>query len=177
MTYLPYMHMGPCTQVEVAKRAGQEVVSSGAGTYYVKDVTRADGRRHEVLLEQQKCCNYVVMHKQPYRHFVCVFHKEGLLGHSKRNTMQTIRKFWPKYFYSDNYLKMYEDKTIRQPEIYAGKYVGPEHLRVGSPVQRPKKRGRPKTARYRSKRRTVKDVRESMGPLTHAYYLQVLEHF
>ena len=164
-------------QVEVAKRAGQEVSSSGDGVYYVKDVRRADGRTHEVLLHKKQCCNYVVMHRQPCRHMVCVFHKCGMLGNTSRATNQTIRNFWPKCFHSDNYLKMYKDKNIRQPGIYTGKYLGPEELRVSRPLQRPTKRGRPKTARYRSSRRTVKDVRQSMGPRNYEYYSNVLEHF
>ena len=169
--------MGPCTQVAVAKRSGQEVTSSGAGVYYVQDVRRADGRTHEVLLQNQKCCEYVIMHKQPCRHMVCVFHHEKLLGGSTRNTDATIRRYWPKYFHSDNYLRMYKDKVIRQPEVYSGPYTGPNDLRVLRPNQRPKKRGRPKTARYKWKRRTLKSVEESMGRISHAHYQEVLEHF
>ena len=56
-------------------------------------------------------------------------------------------------------------------------YVGPDDLRVLRPTQRPKKRGRPKTARYKWKRRTVKSVAESMGRVYHAHYQDVLEHF
>ena len=39
-----------------------------------------DDMTHEVLLKHQKCCNYVVMHKQPCRHMVCVFHHEKCWG-------------------------------------------------------------------------------------------------
>jgi len=169
--------MGPCTQVAIAKRSGQEVTSSGAGVYYVQDVRRADGRTHEVLLQRQKCCNYVVMHKQPCRHMVCVFHHENLLGGSRRNTDATIRRYWPKYFHSDNYLRMYKGKIIRQPEVYSGPYLGPDALRVLRPTQRPKKRGLPKTARYKWKRKTAKSVAESMGRVYHAHSQEVLEHF
>ena len=157
--------------------AGQEVTSSGAGVYYVQDVRRTQGRTHEVLLDKKECCNYVVMHRQPCRHMVCVFSKQGLLSTNKRLTLQTIRKFWPKHFHSDMYLRMYKDKTIRQPEVYAGKYVGPDELRVRRPFQPRKRRGRPKIKRYQFKRRTVKDVEQSMGPPTHAFYQQVLHHF
>ena len=69
---------------------------------------------------------------------------------------------------------MYKYKTIRQPEVYTGKYVGPEDLHVLLPVQRPAKRGRPKKARCKSKRRTVKDVEVSIGSPTHLYYEEVL---
>ena len=169
--------MGPCTQVAVAQRSGQEVTSSGAGVYYVQDVRRADGRTHEVLLDKQECCDYVVMNRQPCRHMVCVFHHQAMLGNSERLTQQTINNFWPKWFHCDNYLKMYKDKTIRQPEVYTGEYTGPDELRVRRPYQRPYKRGRPKTARYKWKRRTVQDVARSMGPPTHIYYQEVLEHF
>ena len=161
----------------MAKHSGQEVTSSGAGVYYVQDVRRPDGRTHGVLLEKKQCCDYVVMHQQPCRHMVCVLHKEGLLGSSSRTTEQTIHKFWPKYFRSDNYLNMYKDKTIRQPEVYTGKYVGPDELRVLRSYQKPVKRDRPKTARFTWKRRSVKDVEQSMGPATHAYYQEVLEYF
>ena len=160
----------------MAQRSDQEVVSSGAGVYYVKDVRRADGRTHEVLLDN-KCCEYFVMHKQPCRHMVCVFHKEGMLGNTQSTTNQTIHRYWSRCFHSDNYLNMYQGKFIRQPEVYTGPYLGPEDLRVLKPVLRPKKRGRPKTARYKSKRRTVKDVVASMGPPSHLYYQEVLEHF
>ena len=122
--------MGPCTQVAVTQRSGQEVTSSGAGVYYVQDVRRADGRTHEVLLDKQECCDYVVMNQQPCRHMVCVFHHQSMLGNSERLTQQTINNFWPKWFHCDNYLKMYKDKTIRQPEVYTGKYTGPDELRV-----------------------------------------------
>ena len=129
------------------------------------------------MLDKKQCCDYVVMHQQPCRHMACVLHKQGLLGSSSRTTEQTIHKFWPKYFRSDNYLNMYKDKTIRQPEVYTGKYVGPDELRVLRPYQKPVKRGRPKTARFTWKRRSVKDVEQSMGPATHAYYQEVLEYF
>ena len=112
------------------------------------NVRSAAGRMHEVLLDSKKCCDYVTMHKQPCRHMVCVFHKKGLLGNNKRATEQTIRKFWPKCFHSDNYLKMYEGKTIRQPLVYTGKYTGPEELRIDPPWQPKRKRGRPKITRY-----------------------------
>ena len=164
-------------QVAIAKRAGQEVTSSGAGVYYVTNVRSADSRMHEVLLDRKKCCDYVIMHRQPCRHMVCVFHKQGLLGNNKRATEQTIRKFWPKYLHSDNYLKMYEGKTIRQPLLYTGEYTGPDELRIRRPRQPKRKRGRPKIARYKWKRRTVKDVEMQMGPPTHAYYQQVLHFF
>ena len=159
----------------MAKRAGQEVVSSGDGVYYVQDVRRADAKTHEVLLNKKQCCNYVVMHKQPCRHMVCVFHKCAMLGGSRRVTEQTIKSFWPKYFHSDVYQKMYQNKSLRQPEVYSGKYLGPQHLVVLRPTQRPKKRGRPKKARYRWKRRTVASVAASMGPITHLHYQNVLE--
>ena len=150
--------MGPCAQVAVAQHSDQEIMLSDNGVYYVQHVRRADGRTHEGFLERNKCCDYVVMHKQPCRHMVCVFNKKGMLGNSQHSTNQTIRRYWSKCFHSNNYLNMYKDKTIRQPEVYTGKYVGPEDLHVLLPVQRPAKRGRPKTARYKSKRRTVKDV-------------------
>ena len=171
------MHSYCLGQVEVAKRAGQEVVSSGSGVYYVQDVRRADARTHEVLLNKMQCCNYVVMHKQPCRHMVCVFHKCGMLGGTRRVTEQTIRKFWPKCFLSDNYQKMYQNKSLRQPEVYTGKYLGPDHLRVLRPRQRPTKRGRPKKKRYTWKRRTVASVAANMTTVTHAHYHDVLEFF
>ena len=158
----------------MAQRAGQEVTSSGAGVYYVQDIRRPDGRTHEVLLDKKQCCDHVVMHQQPCRHMVCVFSKQGMLSTNQRTTDAAIRNFWPKYFHSDNYLKMYEGKTIRQPELYTGKYVGPEDLRVLRPYQPPVKRGRPRTKRIRWKRRSVKDVR---GPVTHAIYQDVLTYF
>ena len=161
----------------MAKRAGQEVVSSGADIYYVQDIRRADARTHEVQLNKMQCCNYVVMHRQPCRHMVCVFHKCGMLGSGKRVTEQTIRKFWPKCFLSDNYQKMYQNKSLRQPKVYAGKYLGPAHLVVGRPTQRPKKRGRPKKQRYTWKRKTVASVAANMTTVTHAHYQNVLEFF
>ena len=167
-------HANILHQVAVAKRSGQEVTSSGAGVFYVENIRRPDGRTHEVLLDKYQCCDYVVMHQQPCRHMVCVFHKQRMLCTNERTTRAAIHNFWPKCFHSDNYLKMYEDKTIRQPEVYAGKYVGPDEFRVGKPYQPPIKRGRPKTKRYTWKRRSVKDLR---GPVTHEYYQDVLEYF
>ena len=164
-------------QVAVAQRAGQEVTSSGAGVYYVTNVRSTNGRQHEVLLDKKQCCDHVVMHQQPCRHMVCVFYKIGLLGNNRRTTEQTIRKFWPKYFHSDNYLKMYEGKTIRQPLLYTGKYTGPPELRVLRPRQPKRKRGRPRITRWTWRRKTVKDVERQMGPPTHAQYQQVLRFF
>jgi hypothetical protein len=172
-----YLLVGPCTQVEVAKRAGQEVVSSGEGVYYVEDVRKADAKTHEVLLHKQKCCNYVVMHNQPCRHMVCVFHKEGMLGGSSRKTDQTIRTYWPKYVHSDNYQKMYQNVRLRQPEVYTGKYLGPHHLIVLRPRQRPLPRGRKRKARYTWKKTTKATVAANMGAITHAHYESVLEFF
>ena len=161
----------------MAKRAGQEVVSSGAGVYYVEDIRRADAKTHEVLLNKMQCCNYVVMHKQPCRHMVCVFSKIGMLGGSRRVTEQTIRAFWPKCFHSDNYQKMYQNKSLRQPEIYTGKYLGPPNLVVLRSTQSKKRRGRKKKNRYRWKRMRVADVAATMGAITHACYQDVLEFF
>ena len=175
MAHMPNSsHANILHQVGVAKRSGQEVTSSGAGVHYVEDVRKPDGRTHEVLLEKHQCCDHVVMNQQPCRHMVCVFHKQGMLSTSERRTRATINNFWPKCFHSDNYLNMYKDKIIRQPEVYTGKYVGPDEFRVGKPYQPPIKRGRPKTKRYQWKRRTVKDLR---GPVTHEYYQDVLTFF
>ena len=161
-------------QVAIAKRAGQEVTSSGNGVFYVEDVRHADGKMHEVILDGPKCCGHAIMHKQPCRHMVCVFHKEQMLGGIARTSEQTIRKFWPKCFHSDVYKRMYADKCIRQPEIYAGPYLGPDELRILKPKQSPVKRGRPKNKRYRWKKKRVSDV---TGRVYHAQYQGVLQCF
>ena len=161
----------------MAKRAGQEVVSSGDGVYYVEDVNTTNPRTHEVLLHKKKCCHYVVKHKQPCRHMVCVFHKCGLLGASRRTTEQTIRTFWPKCFHSDNYQKLYQNIRLRQPEVYSGKYLGPHDLIVLRPRQRPVPRGRKRKARYTWKKVTRATVAANMGAITHAHYESVLEFF
>ena len=114
-----------------------EVVSSGAGVYYVKDVPRADDRRYEVLHVGE----LATQHKSRE---IKQFAGTGQNAFIATTTLTRVN--------------MYKDKTIRQPEAYTGKYVGPEDLLVLRSVQCPVKRGRPKTARYKSKRRTVKDV-------------------
>ena len=173
----PNVYILAHTQVEVAKHASQAVVSSGPGVYYVQDVRSADAKMHEVMVDEQpyQCCNYVVMHKQPCRHMVCVFHKNGMLGSSRRLTERTLRTFWPKYFHSDNYKKMYENVRLRQPEVYTGKYLGPEDLVVLRPKQRPAKRGRKRKARYRWQKTTKATVKANMGAITHAHYEEVRE--
>ena len=163
-------------QVAIAKRAGQEVTSSGEGVFYVEDVQNAGGKTYEVVLDRPKCCDHAIMHKQPCRHMVCVFHKAEMLGGSQRTSQQTIRRFWPKCFHCDVYKRMYAGKVIRQPEIYTGPYLGPDSLRILKPNQRPAKRGRPKRKRFQWKRKTVKDVINSMGHIEyHSYYQEVLE--
>ena len=98
-------------------------------------------------------------------------------GHEARHRTDRSQVFWPKCFLSDNYHKMYKNKSLRQPEVYSGKYLGPDHLRVLRPTQRPKKRGRPKKKRYTWKRRTVASVAANMTTVTHAQYHDVLEFF
>ena len=165
-------------QVAIAKRAGQEVTSSGNGVFYVEDVRNADGKTYEVVLDRPKCCDHSIKHKQPCRHMVCVFHKEHMLGGSQRNSEQTVRRFWPKCFHCDVYQRMYADKVIRQPETYTGPYLGPDALRILPPKQRKAKRGRPKRKRYQWRRQTVQDVINSMGNIElHSHYQEVLRFF
>ena len=165
-------------QVAVAKRAGQEVTSSGHGVYYVEDVRHAGGKTYEVMLDSPKCCDHAIMHKQPCRHMVCVFHKEKMLGGLQRTSQQTIYKFWPKCFHCNVYKRMYTGKVIRQPETYTGEYLGPDALRILKPTQRPAKRGRPKRKRYQWKKTKLADVIKSMGEIEiHSHYQEVLRFF
>ena len=88
-----------------------------------------------------------------------------------------LRTFWPKYFHTDNYQNMYKNVRLRQPEVFTGKYLGPDDLIVRRPRQRPVPRGRKRKARFTWKKTTRATVAANMGAITHAHYESVLEFF
>ncbi len=145
--------------------------------YYVKDITRPDGKEYEVHLQNPDCCDYVHVHKQPCRHMVSVFHKLHLLGPNKRKAHDTIHKYWPKCFLAAEYKKMYEDRSIRKPGVYIGKFVGPPEDRIGPPKQTRKKPGRPKKERYRKQKQTVQTIRQRMPQVHNPEFAETLRFF
>jgi len=178
------LHLGPLStfvvmQKEVAKRSGHQVSAGGtANLYYVQSINTAEGKEYEVdftnNLASVKCCEYVTIHQLPCRHCIPVFYKRRMLN-SKRKARATIAAFWPKWAQAEVYRDMYTNKTVRRPDIYAGKCVGPEEDKRLPPVQAQKKRGRPKKERYRFKPKTVQSVKDRMPTVYHAYYQEVMQ--
>ena len=171
-----------CAQVEIAKRTGYQVVrGDGAGKlYYVKDLSKPDGKQYEVDMRRDlssvDCCAHVSIHRQPCRHMVCVFWKQGMMS-TPRKVRQVVNKFWPKWAQAVNYLQAYQEKRIARPQIYAGKFTGDPNDCIGAPKQRKKKPGRPKKKRFTSRRQTVQDIKNRLPTVHHAEYASVLEYF
>ena len=175
-------HCAHCAQVELAKRSGYVVVSGdGAGKlYYVKNITKADGKQYEVDMRRGMdtvdCCEHVWQHNQPCRHMVCVFWQQNMLS-NQRKMKQVVHDFWPKWAVAENYVRAYAGQRIARPEIYAGKFTGNPDECLGAPKQKKKKRGRPKKQRYRFRGKTVQDIKDVMPTVYHAEYASCLEYF
>ncbi len=155
--------------------------ADGAGKlYYVKNVTKPEGKEYEVDLRNDmkslNCCDHVLVHLQPCRHCVPVFWKEGMLS-SPRKVGETINRYWPKWARVDTYLQTYANRSIAKPELHAGTFRGPETDRLLPPAQPHKRRGRPKKKRYRFRKKTKKSVEEAMPTVHDAYYADVLTYF
>jgi hypothetical protein len=71
---------------------------------------------------------------------------------------------------------MYQGKSIRKPRLYTGPYVGPEDDRLAPPLQRKKKRGRPKRKRYTWKKQTVRTVQQRLPVVYNLEYKSVLDY-
>ena len=97
-------------QVEIARRTKYEVTPAGNGIFYVQDQGRADAEQYEVNLDKPACCSYLLEHKQPCRHLVCVFFKEGMLGPNRRQARQTLEKYWPKCFHAEKVRDLYANR-------------------------------------------------------------------
>ena len=160
--WAPLINPCVCAQTEYAKRTGYKVTAGGtAGVYYVQDMNTADAKEYEVNLNKPDCCHYVRMHLQPCQHMVPVFVKRDMFA-TRRATMKTIKQFWPKWALAMECLKHYTGKSVRRPAMYSGPFVGDDADRLVRPVQKPRKRGRPKRNRYVWKKTTAKSVAEQL---------------
>jgi hypothetical protein len=164
-------------QVEIAQRSGNLVMGGGGDIFRVKNIKSPGNQTFEVNLKKIECCNYYQQKSLPCRHMIIVFHYTGDLGGSARKTRQTIEKWWPKWSKSEYYVQMFRDKSIRIPKSYPGPFTGEDHHKCAPPTQKHRKPGRPKVARYKGKKRTVKTIREQMPIVYHAEYASVLQHF
>jgi len=170
------------SQVEIAKRSGFEVVGAdGAGKlFYVQNLQRADAEHVEVDmrrgLESVNCCSHVSIHKQPCQHMVCVFWKYEMMSTARKVDL-CVKKFWPKWARAQVLLQAYKTKRIARPHMYGGPFIGDDADRIGMPIQRSKPKGRPKKARFKYRKRTVKSIAKVMPRVFHAQYSSVLEFF
>ena len=149
-------------QLEIAKRTNYLVTAAGNQIFYVQDQSRPDAQQYEVNLADPRCCCYVGEHRQPCRHMICVFAKMRMLGPNVRTAKTTMETYWPKCFHAKKVRELYGNRGVRLPQIYTGKFTGPEHERVLPPIQKAKRRGRPKKKRYRYKAKTVQDVKNAL---------------
>ena len=178
----PLCPLCPLLQVELAKRSAFAVVGGdGSGKlFYVKNVTKADAEHIEVDMRRDMasvdCCAHVHIHKQPCQHMVCVFWKCEMMS-TNRKVDHCVKKFWPKWAQAQNVLNAYRSKSIARAQIYGGPFNGNDEDRILPPKQRKKRMGRPKEKRYTYRKRTVKDIVESMPILYHAQYASVLNFF
>ena len=166
-------------QNEIAKRTGYEVTRGGTTqVYYVKNNKSAEGKEYEVdftkKLDSVACCVYVAKNELPCRHCIPVFYKRGMFS-NRRKSEATIAAFWPKWARADVYRDMYAGKSVLRPELYAGPFTGPNEDRRKEPVQDHKPRGRPKKARYRGKKKTVKSIKQALPTVYHPYYEEIME--
>ena len=148
-----------CDQTEIAKRAGTKVTGMGGRVYNLQN--NYTNKEYEVDLDNPDCCFYVHTNKLPCRHMLVVFYAQGLLG-TRRQVAQCLEKYWPKWAWAKEYLRMYEGRCIRAPPLYTGPSTGPAADNIDPPLQSAKKRGRPKKERHRWKPKTVKTVAERM---------------
>lgn len=108
---------------------------------------------------------------------IIVWHFTGDLGHSSRKVAATVAKWWPKWCKSKYYVQMYKDKSIRIPKTYAGPFTGEDDDKCEPPTQAHRRPGRPKKARYKGPKKTVKSVKQQMPIVYHSEYASVLEYF
>ena len=163
-------------QVEIAKRTNYEVTPAGNRIFYVQDQDRPDAEQYEVNLDKPQCCDYLKEHMQPCRHLVCVFVKQNMLGPNLRRARQTLEQYWPKCFHAAKVKALYADRGVRLPQIYLGKFKGPDDERILPPVQRPARAGRPKKKRYRYKPPTVRDVEQTRPDVFNPEYAAAIRY-
>ena len=167
-------HTGPCcAQTEIVKRAGTTCTGMGGAVYYLTNAR--SHKEYEVDLENPDCCHYVHTHTLPCRHMLVVFYSRNMLG-SKRKVCQCLNRYWPKWALAQEYVRLYEGRSIRAPPVYTGPSTGSAEDNIGIPLQTQKKRGRPKKARYRYKPKTVNDVATRMPTVYNAEFADAL-HF
>ena len=74
--------------------------------------------------------------------------------------------------------KLYKTVRLRQPEVYTGKYLGPDDLIVLRPVTlMPCGRKRKARFTWKEKQRGPPTTTPAYGAITHAHYESVLEFF
>ena len=162
-------------QVEIAKRTAYKVTPAGNRTFYVQDRNRAEAKQYEVNVDKPACCEYWTEHRQPCRHLACVFAKLGMLGPSVRRARQTMEAYWPKWAHAERVKELYATRGIRQPAVYCGKFQGPDDQRILPPLQSAAKRGRPRKKRFRSKPKTVADVKARMPTVHNPDYADLIQ--
>ena len=155
----PYAHKQWSIQTEIAKRSGTQVTSMGAQVYNLQNVRT--NKEYAVDLDNPDCCFYVHTHKLPCRHMLVVFHKKGFLR-TQRTVTQCLEKYWPKWAWAKEYVRIYMNRCIRAPPCYAGPSKGPPTDAIDPPLQTHKKRGRPKKNRYIYRPKTVQNVRDQL---------------
>ena len=161
-------------QLEIAKRTGYLVTAAGNQVFYVQDQHRADAKNYEVNLAKPDCCEYCTEHLQPCRHLICVFAKLHMLGPNARTARATQEKYWPKWAHARKVQELYVNRGLRQPDVYCGKFTGPEADRILPPLQSQAKRGRPKKQRYRYRPQTVTDVKIRMPTIHNPHFQDLL---
>lgn len=128
-------------QIEIAARSGHTVQRGGDGLYYVGG--GQTGKSYEVDLVNKTCdCGWVTEFKMPCRHWVPVLHHQQMLS-TRERTVATIKKYWPKWALVETWVLAYTGKRVKVPPIYSGPSKDPDADRMGPPVQKHKKAGRP----------------------------------
>ena len=151
-------------------------ITRGNGIFYVQDQDRAEAEQYEVNLDKPACCCYLIEHRQPCRHLVCVFFKQNMLGPNVRTANRTLETYWPKCFHAEKVRDLYANRGVRLPQIYCGKFRGTAGDRILPPHQRPARKGRPKKKRYRQKQKSLKDVRQSRPTVFNPEYNDVIRY-
>ena len=127
-------------QTEIAARSGHNVQRGGDGLFYVGG--GQSGKSYEVDLVNKTCCDWVTEFKMPCRHFVPVFHHQGMMA-TRELTEATIKEFWPKWALVETWVKAYTGKRVKVPPVYSGPSREPEADNMAPPRQPHKRPGRP----------------------------------
>ena len=86
-----------------------------------------------------------------------------------------LEKYWPKCFHAEKVRDLYANRGVRLPQIYCGKFSGPDGDRILPPHQRPARKGRPKKKRYRYKPKTLRDVEATRPTVYLPDYMNVIQ--